>query len=220
MLTFKQFIKTASTYDSNLIPDSAEEFSDYVRNYNPEKGMTNAALATGLGASTKFVPAYLSRLIGGKELANKWNNTYDSKILSKLPLLDWGESTKIPKNNISPALQKAKGKLRFATFLAGLGGAGALSGFLKDNNISNQNADLAAINNNVSSNNSSTSSQTLADLLSTLGYTGSGAVLGTLLGQSVNSDSDSKLLPILGGILGGLGGYAFKNRDNISNYLS
>lgn len=220
MLTFKQFIKTASTYDPNLIPDSAGEFSDYVRNYNPEKGMMNAALATGLGASSKFVPAYLSRLIGGRELANKWNDTYDSKILSKLPLLDWGESKKLPKKNISSALQKAKGKLRFATFLAGLGGAGALSGFLKDNNTPYQNADLAAINNNISPNNPSISSPNLANLLATLGYTGGGAVLGTLLGQAANNNSDSKLLPILGGILGGLGGYAFKNRDNISNYLS
>ncbi len=183
--------------------------------FDPTSSAIGAAtVPTVFYTGTKAVPSYVSRLIGGKELADKFNNAYYDKFLTKLPFM--GE--KKPIKRTTPAkirMANLKGKGKLGALLLGLGALGGVGAGYKGNVKIDQDSNLNNLintNQNDSQLDPSYSSNVFRDNpLLTMGGT---TALGTILGTLLKGDSDSNMAPILGGLAGLLSGYGLSKYSN------
>ena len=191
--------------DMNYKPFFFDDVSD--KKAKDDKQLTNmlngAITAPAYLYAAKHVPGNVASVFWDKPGSSRTNNAYkvmfDKQILKRLPLVK--------------DIKTHKGRFGAALTLASLLGAGvgAMNNNSSSNTIKNENKP-----NWVSSAKDTLASDSAKDLYKTLGYTGGGALLGTLLGSVLKGDKESNLLPIVLGLLGAGSGYMYKNKDNLN----
>ena len=175
--------------------------ADIIPNVNIPEAVSGAIGGSGLYLGAKHVPGALGSFFldkpGETKVSEAYKNIFDKQFLQRLPGIKRINS------------KGGRSAAALATALALGAGVGALSDKASDTNTILQKPSFI----------DKTKDAITSDTAKTLGLTGGGAALGAILGNLLKGEDGSKLLPILLGLLGAGTGYAYANKEDISNKL-